>query len=119
VQLTNFLDQIATERTAVRRNTIAAITTQAQAEARQREVREKIIALMGGLPGKTALNAKVTGSTQADSFRMEKVIFESQPGYRVTAVLSLPDSAALGKAKLPAIVVAPGHRKDGRLLARC
>jgi cephalosporin-C deacetylase-like acetyl esterase len=115
LQLTNFLDQIAAEKTATRRTAIAAITTPAQAEERQHEVREKIISLMGGLPGKTALNAKVTGSTQADGFRMEKVIFESQPGYRVTAILYLPDSSIESKAKLPAIVVAPGHGPTGKM----
>ena len=71
--------------------------------------------MIGGLPGKTALNAKVMGSTQADGFRMEKIVFESQPGYRVTALLYLPDSAAAGKPKLPAIVVAPGHYASGKI----
>ncbi|MBS1822286.1 MAG: acetylxylan esterase [Acidobacteria bacterium] len=114
-QLSESLNQLAAERLAERRNAVAAITTRAQAERRQIEVREKIVALMGGLPGKSELNAKVTGSTQADGFRMEKVIFESQPGFRVTAILYLPDAAAGGKAKLPAIVVAPGHGATGKM----
>ena len=113
VQLTRSLDGIAAEQLALRRSAIEGITTRAQAEARQREVRSKIIALMGGLPEKTPLNAHVTGSTQGDGFRMEKVIFESQPGYRVTAILYLPDKAAT-TAKLPAIVVAPGHGPTGK-----
>lgn len=114
VQLSESLNRIAAERLAERRNAVAAITTRAQAEDRQRAVREKIVALMGGLPGKSELNAKVTGSTQADGFRMEKVIFESQPGFRVTAILYLPDIAH-GKTKLPAIVVAPGHGPTGKM----
>ena len=40
-QLTNYLDDIAAKETSARRSTIAAITTRAQAEARQREVRKK------------------------------------------------------------------------------
>ena len=114
-QLSSFLNQLAAERLTARRSTVEAITSRVQAEARQGEVREKIISLMGGLPGKTALNAKVTGSTQADGFRMEKVIFESQPGYRVTAILYLPDSVAGSKTKLPAIVIAPGHYPTGKM----
>lgn len=113
LQLSQSLDAIAAQHLAARRETIAAITTRSQAEARQREVREKITALLGGLPGKTPLNAHVLGTTQADGFRIEKVIFESQPNYRVTALLYLPASAAAGK-KLPAIVVSPGHAAAGK-----
>ncbi len=91
-QLTNYLDDIAAKETAARRETVAAITTRAQAEARQREVRKKILTLIGGLPEKTPLSAKVLDSTQADGFRIEKILFESQPNFPVTALLYLPDA---------------------------
>lgn len=113
LQLSQSLDRIAFERLAARRAAIASITTRQQAETRQREARAKIIALMGGLPGRTPLNARVVGTTKADGFRMEKVVFESQPNYRVTAIVYVPDSAAAGK-KLPAIVVSPGHSAAGK-----
>src|SRR5881275_2752216 len=77
-QLTNYLDDIAAKETAARRATIAAITSRAQAEARQREVLQKILTLIGGLPDKTPLKAKVFGWTQADGFRIEKILYESQ-----------------------------------------
>lgn len=114
-QLTDYLDQIATEKTAARRTAVDAITTRAQAEARQAMVRKKILALIGGLPAKTPLNAKVVGETQAQGFRIEKVIYDSQPGFPVTALLYLPDVKPGEKAaKLPAIVVAPGHGPTGK-----
>jgi cephalosporin-C deacetylase-like acetyl esterase len=114
-ELTNYLDDIAAKETATRRATIAAITTRAQAEARQREVRKKILSLIGGLPEKTPLNAKVLGSTQADGFRIEKILYESQTNFRVTALLYLPDAKpGTPQKKLPAIVVAPGHGFTGK-----
>ncbi len=113
-QLTNYLDDIAAKETAARRATIATITTRAQAEARQREVRKKILTLIGGLPEKTPLNAKVLGSTQADGFRIEKILYESQPNFPVTALLYLPDAKAGTPQKLPAIVVSPGHGFTGK-----
>src|SRR5208282_443398 len=88
-QLTNYLDDIAAKETAARRTTV---TTRAQAEARQREVRKKILTLIGGLPEKTPLNAKSLGATQAEGFRIEKILFESQPNFPVTALLYLPDA---------------------------
>ncbi len=114
-QLTNYLNDIAAKETATRRTTIAALTTRAQAEARQREVRKKILTLIGGLPEKTPLNAKVLGTTQADGFRIEKILYESQPNFPVTALLYLPNAKpGTSEQKLPAIVIAPGHGFTGK-----
>jgi cephalosporin-C deacetylase-like acetyl esterase len=118
-QLTNYLDDIAAKDTAARHATIAAITTRAQAEARQREVRKKLLTLIGSLPEKTPLKAKSLGTTQADGFRIEKILFESQPNFPVTALLYLPDAKAAvnpnaPQQKLPAIVVSPGHGFAGK-----
>ena len=114
-QLTQYLDDIAAKEAVARRATISSITTRAQAEARQREVRAKILTLIGGLPEKTSLNAKVLGTTQADGFRIEKILYESQPNFPVTALLYLPDGKpGISNQKLPAIVVAPGHGFTGK-----
>jgi cephalosporin-C deacetylase-like acetyl esterase len=117
-QLTNYLDDIAAKETAARRATIAAITTRAQAEARQREVRKKILTLIGGLPEETPLNAKSLGTTQGEGFRIEKILYESQPNFPVTALLYLPDIKPAAnqntQQKLPAIVIAPGHGFTGK-----
>jgi cephalosporin-C deacetylase-like acetyl esterase len=116
-ELTNYLDDIAAKETAARRATITAITTRAQAEARQREVRKKILTLIGGLPEKTPLNAKSLGTTQAEGFRIEKILYESQPNFPVTALLYLPDPKPIANPKqqeLPAIVIAPGHGFTGK-----
>jgi cephalosporin-C deacetylase-like acetyl esterase len=117
-ELTNYLDDIAAKETAARRATIAAIITRARAEARQREVRTKVLNLIGRLPEKTPLNAKSLGVTHAEGFRIEKILYESQPNFPVTALLYLPDpkpgAAQSLKRKLPAIVVAPGHGFTGK-----
>jgi cephalosporin-C deacetylase-like acetyl esterase len=110
-ELTNYLDGIADKEVAARGATVATIKTRAQAEARQREVRRKILTLIGGLPEKTPLNAKVLGTTQADGFRIEKILYDSQPNFPVTALLYLPDNR---HGKLPAIVIAPGHGPTGK-----
>jgi cephalosporin-C deacetylase-like acetyl esterase len=115
-QLTQYLDDIAAKETAARRTTIATITTRSQAEARQREVRQKILTLIGGLPEKKPLNAKSLGTTQADGFRIEKILYESQPNFPVTVLLYLPDTKpGAARQNLPAIVVAPGHGFTGKL----
>jgi len=129
--LYKYLDDIAAKDEAGRRDAMAKITTRAEAEARQAEVRQKLLALMGGGFAKTPLNAKVLGSTQMDGFRIEKVIFESQPQFFVTALLYLPEGVVHSplsvdgagtknvertsdNVKLPAIVMAPGHAASGK-----
>ncbi|RSL17963.1 acetyl xylan esterase AXE1 [Edaphobacter aggregans] len=115
VQLNHYLDNIADQQLAARTSTVAAIKTRAEAKARQREVRAKILTLIGGLPEKTPLNARTLGTTQADGFRIEKILFDSQPNFPVTALLYLPDAKpGAPQQKLPAIVVAPGHGATGK-----
>lgn len=109
----NYLDAIAAQDVAARHATVAAISTRSAAEARQAEVRRKVIALLGGLPERTPLNAKMLGVTQADGFRIEKVLFDSQPGFHVTALLYVPDGKPAGR-KFPAILMAPGHSPAGK-----
>jgi cephalosporin-C deacetylase-like acetyl esterase len=107
-----YLDGIAAKDEAARREAIVKITTRAQAEARQQEVRLRILGLMGGGFERTPLNAKVTGSTQMEGFRLEKVVYESQPGFYVTALMYVPDGVT--NVKLPAVVMAPGHGASGK-----
>ena len=110
--LYKYLDDIADKDTAERREAVAKITTRAEAEARQQQVRVKMLQLMGGPFEKTPLNAKVMGSTQMDGYRIEKVLYESQPNFFVTALFYVPDGVT--NRKLPAIVMAPGHASSGK-----
>ncbi|HPT27293.1 MAG TPA: acetylxylan esterase [Bryobacteraceae bacterium] len=75
------------------------------------EFRKRFIEGMGGLPERTPLNARVVGSLARDGYRIEKVIFESQPGFHVTANLYLP---ATGKGPFPAILFPLGHESGGK-----
>jgi len=111
-QLVEYLDALAARATADRAAKVATIHTRAEAEARQAIVLKQILALLGPLPERTPLHAKILGETQAEGLRIQKVLFESQPGFPVTALLYLPDGPA--SAKLPAILLAPGHSPAGK-----
>ena len=72
--LLGWMDKIAQKELDAREATIAGIRTVADAEARKKVVRKKIMEVMGGLPNYTGpLNARVTGSIQADGFVIEKM----------------------------------------------
>ncbi len=110
--LVESLDKLAARQTAARRAEMVEITTAAQARARQAKVRATMLRLIGPLPERTALNPQVLGETKAPGITIQKVLFDSQPAFHVTALLYLP--APLPPAKLPAIVMAPGHSPAGK-----
>ncbi len=110
-QLALRLNAIAADHLAERARAIAQIQTRADAERRQQEVRLKIRRMLGALPNtRSPLNAKSTGTLERDGFRIEKVIFESQPAFYVTANLYLP----AGAGPFPAVVMTPGHSPTGK-----
>ena len=53
---------------------------------------------MGGLPERTPLEPQVTGTVSRSGYRVEKIIFQSQPKHYVTALLFLPESASVQAA---------------------
>ncbi len=97
------------ERTSI--DALAALKTKADAEAHVRVLRGKIRRCFGPLPEKTPLNARITGVVERDRYRIEKVIFESRPGFLVTANLYIPKG---GRAPLPGVVATCGHSLTGK-----
>ena len=95
---------------AARKATVAQLTSRADWERYCDEARKKIAGLVGPFPEKTPLNARVTGVVKKDSFRIEKVIYESQPGFYVTAALFVPEPL---QGKAPAILYCSGHSDAG------
>lgn len=78
----------------------------AAVKARAAAFRQQLIANIGGLPERTPLNARTVGQIEREHFRIEKVIFESQPNLFVTANLYIPKN---GKGPYPAILFPLGH----------
>jgi dienelactone hydrolase len=88
-----------------------ALATKADAEKYVQTVRAKILASFGPLPEKTPLNPRVTGTVDRDAYKIEKVIFESRPGFLVTANLYIPKGR---KFPLPGVVGTCGHSDTGK-----
>ena len=85
---------------------VAGLTTKEDWLNRQLEVKKMMAEIAGAFPAKTPLNPVITGTIKRDGFTVEKLYFESRPGYYVTAALFLP---TVKKGKLPAIVYCCGH----------
>lgn len=89
----------------------AALKTKADAERYVADVRQKIMESFGPFPERTPLNAKVTGTVDRDAYTIENVIFESRPGFLVTANLYIPKGREF---PLPGVVGTCGHSVNGK-----
>ena len=74
-----------------RRARFAAVKSKADLEALQKSLRERFLRSIGGLPdAKGAPPVKKTAEIVADEYVIEKLVYESWPGYFVTALLYRP-----------------------------
>jgi cephalosporin-C deacetylase-like acetyl esterase len=109
------LTALAEQQWRTRDAAIEATRTAEQIHARQVEIRAKMLHAIGGLPErKTPLNARVTGGFKRDGYRVENIIFESLPDFRVTANLYLPTT---GEPPYPAVLGVAGHSDNGKASA--
>jgi len=81
--------------------------------AYQQRIREGFLESLGGLPERTPLNPQVTGVVRREGYRVEKVIFESQPKHYVTGLFFVPD-AGRHKPPYPGVLVPCGHAKTAK-----
>lgn len=65
---------------------------------------------IGGLPERTPLNPRITGTLQGKGYRVEKIILETRPSFHLTANLYLPETPG----PWPGVLVACGHSHDGK-----
>jgi cephalosporin-C deacetylase-like acetyl esterase len=111
-QLTSYLNAIGKRQLEERARAIAGIKTREQAEQRKKVVREKILRLIGDLPDyRGPLNVKQYPTLDRGDYRIEKITYESLPGFYVTANVYVPSR---GSGPFPAILMPVGHSVDGK-----
>jgi hypothetical protein len=75
-------------------------------QKRQIIIRQKLWDILGAFPEKTPLNAKITGTVKKNGYKVQNIIYESLPGFYVTASLFIPDKV---NKPAPAILFCSGH----------
>ena len=84
-----------------------ALTSKENILARQQELRDKYLKLLGDLPDSTPLNAVVVDTIETSyGYHIEKLHYQSVPNHHVTANFYIPET---GSAPYPAVVVLCGH----------
>lgn len=86
------------------------LKSQGECRAWQEERRSFFLKQIGGWPERTPLNSKTVGTLKGAGYRVENILFESRPGFHVTANVYLPESPP----PWPAVLVPCGHSHDGK-----
>ena len=90
----------------------AELTSIVAFEEHRKRVRDHFMRAIGGLPEeRTPLNVECTGSLDRGAFTIEKLIYESQPEFYVTAALYVPKGIA---SPQPAVIFVHGHSDLGK-----
>ena len=91
------------------------ISSRKQWEGRAREIREQILVSCGlwPTPEKTPLQAHIFGKIERDGYSIEKVYFQTLPGFYLAGNLYRP--LGQGRGPFPGILNPHGHWKEGRL----
>jgi cephalosporin-C deacetylase-like acetyl esterase len=109
--LPSYLNNIGFRMLGERKRRVEHLATIEDVNKRRSYVREQMLKDLGGFPDRTPLNARVVGVLERPGYRIEKVIFESQPHFYVTANLYLPKT---GHPPYPAILYPLGHERGGK-----
>ncbi len=88
------------------------IHTAAEVESRNRFVRQKSIEMIGGLPPRTPLEARIVKTIERPGYRIENLMFQSRPDFWVTGNLYIP----AGPGRHPAIISPCGHYPLARMV---
>jgi hypothetical protein len=94
-----------------RARVVAELQSVSDWQERQNKVRKTLIEIVGPFPAKTPLNARIVKTFDKDGYRVEHIIYESQPGFYVTSSLFIP--LLHSKRKAPAVIYCSGHSVEG------
>jgi cephalosporin-C deacetylase-like acetyl esterase len=110
--LNTYLVQQVHRQYAARRTELGqALASEAGLRAYRDSARARYRRVLGPMPAKTPLKARVTGKLTRDGYRIEKVVYESTPHHHVTANLYVPDGAT---GRLPGVLLFCGHEAESK-----
>ena len=90
---------------------VMGLRTREEALSYRAEVRQKVDRIFGPWPERTPLKLRVTGEIESDAYRVRKLLFDSRPGFTVSALLYVPRGRT---GKCPAVLCPCGHSWDAK-----
>ena len=112
--LPDYLSALAGDAYERRNARIARLNSPAEIRGYQDWARRTFRQIVGGLPERTPLDVRTVGGFERPAYRVEKIVYESRPGFFVAANLYLPKT---GSAPYPGVLFQMGHSNNGKSYA--
>lgn len=109
-----YLTKIAKQDLARRREEVANIKGANGIRLRQAYIRRTLLEEIGGFPARTPLHAQITGTIDHADYLVQKLVYQSLPGFYVTADVYVPKNT---HKPFPAVLGVAGHSGDGKSFA--
>ena len=90
---------------------LAKVKTKEDAAKYISEIREKLKNVFGPMPPVKPIAPQITGTLSTDKLLIDKVLFQSRPGYYVSALFYRPKEY---RKKLPGVLFLCGHSAEGK-----
>ncbi|MDA0990524.1 MAG: acetylxylan esterase [Verrucomicrobia bacterium] len=103
------LRQIAAERA----DRLKALRSRDDAERYCARARRKVLSCFRPLPSRTDLNVRITGTLSRKTYTIEKLTYESRPGFLVTANVYTP-RGPVPEGGFPAVLGVCGHSENAK-----
>ncbi len=104
--------ELAARQEAQRRARFAAVSSRDDLEALQTSLRQSFLGLLGGFPEKSVSPpVRIIGTIEAEDYAIEKLVYESFPGYFVSALLYRPKQIVSPR---PGVLSPCGHSTTGK-----
>ena len=89
---------------------IAELHSLSDWQQKQELIRETLMDIVGPFPEKSPLNAKILRIINKNGYKVEHIVYESQPGFYVTSSLFIPNGLI---GKTPVVIYCSGHSNEG------
>ncbi len=109
--MNDFLRNLVDRKFADREPWLESLRTAGDWQRHAESIRKTMASWTGVFPPQTALNARVTGRIEWERYILEKILYESRPGFFVSAHLYLPKGQ---RSHRPAVLNVIGHSPAGK-----
>lgn len=110
-RLPDYISALAAEAHERRLASLADLTSAEAVRTRQTWARSTLLRLIGSFPDKTPLRARVTGSHERQNYLLERVIYESRPGFPISGNVYIPTHRS---GPYPGVLFQLGHAANGK-----
>lgn len=110
LSLRHYLNEEAFDRLEQRKRTIMRLQSKREWQTRIAHARSAYRRILGEMPERTPLNARITGTGETEFCRYERIIFESRPEMYVTCCMLIPKDI---DGPRPTVLYVCGHTSEG------